>query len=41
MQIQNRFNIKLRLFLVLFLKSHAHVIKDDRSIKMLQQVKRQ
>lgn len=40
MQIQNRFNIKLRLFLVLFLKSHAHVIKDNQSIKMLQQVKK-
>lgn len=40
MQIQTHSDIKLKLFLVLFLKGHAYAIKADQSIKMLQQVKK-
>lgn len=40
MQIQNHSDIKLKLFLVLFLKGHEYAIKDDQSIKILQVKKR-
>lgn len=39
MQMQNHSDIKLKLFLVLFLKGHEYAIKDNQSIKILQQVK--
>lgn len=40
MQIQTHSDIKLKLFLVLFLKGHEYAIKDDQSIGNLQQVKK-
>lgn len=40
MQIQTHSDIKLKLLLVLFLKGHEYAIKDDQSIRIIQQVKK-
>lgn len=40
MQIWNHSDIKLKLFLVLFLKGHEYAMKNDQSIKILQLVKK-